>query len=89
MQVSWQAEAGEKFFAAVEGFGELGFDGVHGDAEFLGDFAVGEVFKFAEDEDFAAARRELGNRGGEESGLLLATGGLGGVGRIIEDARGD
>lgn len=27
--VSWQAVAGEEFFAAVEGFGELGFDGVH------------------------------------------------------------
>lgn len=81
--------AREEFFAAMEGFGELGFDGVHGDAELLGDFAVGEVFKFAEDEDFAAARRELGNRGDEESGLLLAAGGLGGVGRIVEDARGD
>ena len=89
MQVSGQAVAGEELLAAVECLGELGFDGVRGEAEFLGDFAVGEVFKFAEDEDFAAARWELGNRGGEEVGLLLAAGGLGGVGRGVEDARGD
>jgi len=81
--------AREKFLTTVERFGKLGFDGVNGDAEFFGDFAVGEIFKFAEDEDFTAARWQLRDRGREEVGLLLAAGGLGGVGRGIEDARGD
>ena len=73
----------------MESFRELRFDRVHGDAEFFGDFTVGEVFKFAEDEDFTAARRQLRDRRREQVGLLLAAGGLGGVGRSVEDARGD
>ena len=81
--------AREEFFAAVERLGELHLDGVHGDAEFLGDFAVGKIFKFAEDEDFAAARRQLGDRRREQVGLLLAAGGFGGVRRRVEDARRD
>ena len=81
--------AGEEFLTAVERFGELRFDGVHGDAELFGDFAVGKVFKFAEDEDFAATRRKLGDRRREQVGFLLTAGGLGGVGCGVEDARGD
>ena len=81
--------AGEEFFTAVERLGELHLDGVYGDAEFFGDFAVGKIFKFTEDEDFAAARRQFRDRRRKEVGLLLAAGGLGGVGRGVEDARGD
>ena len=84
-----QAVAREKLLTAVKRLGELRFNGVHGDAEFFGDFAVGEVFKFAEDEDFTAARRQFRDRGREQVGFLLAAGGLGGVGRGVEDARGD
>ena len=73
----------------MERFGELRFDGVHGDAEFLGDFAVGKIFKFAEDEDFAAAGRQFRDRRRQKVGLLLAAGGFGGVGRGVEDARFD
>ena len=81
--------AGEEFPTAVERFGELRFDGMHGEAELFGDFAMPAVFKFAEDEDFAATRRQLGDRRREQVGFLLTVGGLGGVGRIVEDARGD
>lgn len=81
--------AGEEFLTAVERFGELRFDGMHGEAELFGDFAMPAVFKFAEDEDFAATRRQLGDRRREQVGFLLTVGGLGGVGRIVEDARGD
>ncbi|MCX6954685.1 MAG: hypothetical protein NTV51_21225 [Verrucomicrobia bacterium] len=39
-----------------------------GDAEPPGDLAVGKVFKFAEDEDFTAARRQFRDRGGQQVG---------------------
>ena len=87
MEFSGQAMAREKFLTAVERLGELGFDGVHGEAELFGDFAVGAVFKFAEDEDFAAARRQLRDCHREQGGLLLAAGGLGGTRPVVEDAR--
>lgn len=80
---------GKKLLAPVERLGELRFDGVHGDAEFFGDFAVGEIFKFAEDEDFAAARRQFRDRGRQQFGFLPAAHGLGNTGRIVEDARLD
>jgi hypothetical protein len=48
--------AGEKCFAPVQRLRELRFHRVLGDAEPGGDFAVGQVFKFAEQENFAATR---------------------------------
>ncbi len=79
----------EELLASVKRLRELRLNGVLGDAEFLGDFAMGEVFKFTEDENFAAARREAGDGGRQELGFLAATDGLRGAGCIVEDAQLD
>ena len=76
----------EKLLATVERLRELRLNRVLGDAELLGNFAMGKIFKFAEDEDFAASRGEVGDGGGQEIGFLAATGSLGGIGCIVEDA---
>jgi hypothetical protein len=43
----------EKLLATMQRFGQLRFDGVLRDAQLVGDFAMGKIFVFTENEDFA------------------------------------
>ena len=78
--------AGKKFLAAMQRLRELRLDRVLGDAEFGGDFPMREIFEFAEHENFAATRRQRGDRGGQQVGFLSAAHGLRHSRCLIEDA---
>jgi hypothetical protein len=62
---------GEGGAEEAEGAGVLFLDGADGDAETVGDFAVGKEFDFAQEEDRAATGWKFGD-GGFEQGEFLA-----------------
>jgi hypothetical protein len=76
------------FGTAAHAFGELGFHGVLGDAEFGGDFFMRQGVEQAEGEDLAAALGQVTHGRGEYGQLLLFVDGSGDIGAVLGDRQG-